>query len=62
MGKNNQIYRFDTRGAKGYVHALTIELSIQPHLKDTCLERGISSNGDMEVMVATKIVVAKQQK
>ena len=30
---NNPIYRFNTRGAKGYVQALTVELSIQTHLK-----------------------------
>ena len=29
-----QIYWFDTRGDKEYSQVLTVELSIQPHLKD----------------------------
>ena len=41
---------------------MTVELSIQSHLKYTCLQQSISSNGDMEVMVATEIVVVKQRK
>ena len=31
---STQIYLFDTRGGKEYSKVLTIELSIQPHLKD----------------------------
>ena len=31
---STQIYWFDTRGAKEYSQVLTVELSIQPHLKD----------------------------
>ena len=61
-GKNNPIYRFDKRGSKVYSQALTLEFSIQPHLKYTFLQRSIISNGDMEVMVATEIVAVKQRK
>ena len=31
---STQIYRFDTRRAKEYYQVLTVELSIQLHLKD----------------------------
>ena len=40
---------------------MKVELSIQLHLKYTCLQRGISSNGDMEMMVAMVIVVANRE-
>ena len=42
---STQIYWFDTRGAKEYSQVFTIELSIQPHLKD--------------LMSAAKYLVAK---
>ena len=61
-GKNNPIYRFDSRGAKEYRQALTVELSIQPHLRYTYLQQDINSNCDMEVMVVMEIVAVKQRK
>src|ERR1041385_8139835 len=59
-GKNNPIYRFNSRGAKEYPQALTMELSIPPHQRYTYLQQDINNNCGMEVMMATEILVVKQ--
>ena len=58
-GKNNPIYRFDSRGAKEYPQDLTMELSIPLHLRYTYLQQDINNNCDMEVMVVMEIVVVR---
>ena len=39
VGYSTQIYRFDTRGAKGYWKVLAAELSIQPNLEINYLQQ-----------------------
>ena len=36
---STQIYRFDTRGAKEYLHVVAAELSIKPHVEINYLQK-----------------------